>query len=55
VAAGGLTAVSFGRHFVANPDLVERWQRGVALADFDLASLYTPGARGYSDYPSAEA
>ena len=55
VAAGGLTAVSFGRHFVANPDLVERWEGGVALADFDLASLYTPGARGYSDYPSAEA
>ncbi len=51
VAAGKLRAVSFGRHFIANPDLVERWQDGLALAEFDLATLYTPGAEGYSNYP----
>ncbi|CAA0125182.1 N-ethylmaleimide reductase [Halioglobus japonicus] len=53
VAAGELTAVSFGRHFIANPDLVERWQQGLPLANFDLATLYTPGAEGYSTYPRA--
>ncbi|HEY6132134.1 MAG TPA: alkene reductase, partial [Halioglobus sp.] len=53
VAAGELNAVSFGRHFIANPDLVERWQAGLALAAFDLATLYTPGAEGYSTYPRA--
>ncbi|MEH6634226.1 MAG: alkene reductase [Halioglobus sp.] len=53
VAGGELTAVSFGRPFVANPDLVERWREGVALSKFDLPTLYTPGEKGYSDYPPA--
>jgi len=51
IAAGTLTAVSFGRNFIANPDLVERWRDGLELATFDLATLYTPGAEGYSSYP----
>ena len=53
VAAGQLMAVSFGRNFIANPDLVERWQGGLELAAFDLATLYSPGAEGYSSYPRA--
>jgi N-ethylmaleimide reductase len=55
VAAGELAAVSFGRNFIANPDLVERWQGGLQLSAFDLATLYTPGAEGYSSYPRALA
>ncbi len=55
VAAGELTAVSFGRNFIANPDLVERWQSGLALSAFNLATLYTQGAEGYSTYPRAHA
>jgi N-ethylmaleimide reductase len=55
VAAGELAAVSFGRNFIANPDLVERWQGGLQLAAFDLATMYTPGAEGYSSYPRAHA
>jgi N-ethylmaleimide reductase len=55
VAGGELTAVSFGRHFIGNPDLVERWQRGVELSRFDLDTLYTPGAEGYSSYPRADS
>ena len=51
VEAGELSAVSFGRHFIANPDLVERLRDGVDLAQFDLSTLYTPGARGYTSYP----
>jgi N-ethylmaleimide reductase len=54
LAGGEVTAVSFGRHYIANPDLVERWQQGRALADFDPGKLYTPDAEGYSDYPPAE-
>lgn len=53
VSGGELTAVSFGRPFVGNPDLVERWRDGVALAEFDLGTLYTPGAEGYASYPRA--
>ena len=53
VASGQLTAVSFGRHFIANPDLPARWQNGTPLAEFDIATLYTPGEAGYTDYPAA--
>lgn len=53
VASGAVTAVSFGRNFIGNPDLVERWQNGLALSRFDMASLYTPGAEGYTTYPGA--
>lgn len=55
VAAGELAAVSFGRNFIANPDLVERLQGGLALSAFDLATLYTSGPEGYSSYPRAHA
>ena len=51
--AGQGAAVSFGRHFIANPDLVHRLAQGIALARFDRKTLYTPGAGGYSDYPAA--
>jgi len=53
IADGELSAVSFGRYFIANPDLVARWQGGVPLADFDAATLYTPGPEGYTSYPPA--
>lgn len=52
IAAGDLAAVSFGRHFIANPDLPRRWREGSELARFDAGTLYTPGERGYIDYPS---
>jgi len=55
VAAAELAAVSFGRNFIANPDLVERWQGGLGLSAFDLATMYTPGAEGYTSYPRALA
>ena len=50
--AGLGQAVSFGRHFIGNPDLVERLRHGRPLASLDRKTLYTPGARGYSDYPN---
>lgn len=53
VTGGDLTAVSFGRLFIGNPDLVERFQSGAALSEFDLATLYTPGGQGYTSYPGA--
>lgn len=52
VAGGELTAVSFGRPFIANPDVVERWKSGADLAKFDPSKLYSVGAAGYSDYPA---
>ena len=51
--AGQGEAISFARHFIANPDLVQRLQQGLALTKFDRRTLYTAGAAGYSDYPTA--
>ncbi len=51
VAGGAAAAVSFARAFIANPDLVERFEGGWPLAPFDRKTLYTPGADGYTSYP----
>ncbi len=53
VTTGLGDAVSFARHYVANPDFVERIESGAELAKFDRNTLYTPGAAGYTDYPVA--
>lgn len=53
IAAGEAAAVSFGRHFIANPDLVARLRRGLPLAEMDKSTLYTPGEKGFTDYPLA--
>jgi len=45
--------VAFGRPFLANPDLVARLERGLALNSPDFATFYTPGPKGYTDYPAA--
>lgn len=50
-----LSAVSFGRPYIANPDLVARFRSGAELARFDMATLYTPGAEGYTTYPALGA
>ncbi len=42
--------ISFGRPFIANPDLVRRFELGAALAEPQPATFYTPGASGYVDY-----
>lgn len=52
VASGEAAAVSFGRPYIANPDLVERFREGAALAKPDARTLYAGGAAGYSDYLS---
>lgn len=44
--------VSFGRPFISNPDLVERMQQDAKLAEPNADLFYTPGAEGYTDYPS---
>ena len=44
--------IAFGRPFIANPDLVARMKNGAALATPDMASFYTPDAKGYTDYPA---
>ena len=55
VASGRSDAVSFGKAFIANPDLVRRLREGAPLNDWNTATFYTPGAEGYTDYPALEA
>jgi len=50
-AAGRADLVAFGRPFIANPDLPRRLRDRAALAVPDPATFYTPGERGYDDYP----
>jgi N-ethylmaleimide reductase len=44
--------VAFGRSFLANPDLDQRIAEEAPLNQPDYTTLYTPGATGYTDYPS---
>ena len=44
--------VAFGRPFLANPDLVARLRAAAPLNEPDMATFYTPGPRGYTDYPA---
>ncbi|WP_414660471.1 alkene reductase [Horticoccus sp. 23ND18S-11] len=55
VEAGTLAAVAFGHHYVSNPDLVARVRTGTAFVEPDSKTFYSPGARGYTDYPAAVA
>ncbi len=50
---GRADLIAFGRPFLANPDLADRLQRGLALSAPVPATFYTPGAEGYTDYPAA--
>ncbi|KRB93801.1 alkene reductase [Noviherbaspirillum sp. Root189] len=52
IANGIGDAVGFGRPFLANPDLVERFRRGAELNAPDKSTFYGGGARGYTDYPT---
>jgi 2,4-dienoyl-CoA reductase-like NADH-dependent reductase (Old Yellow Enzyme family) len=52
VARGDADAVAFGKLWIANPDLVERFRRRSELNEPQAATFYSHGAEGYSDYPA---
>lgn len=49
--AGQADLIAFARPFLANPDLVERMRAAATLNAVDMATFYTPGPEGYTDYP----
>lgn len=49
---GDADMVSFGTLFIGNPDLAERFEEGAELQEADKATYYTPGEKGYTDYPT---
>ena len=66
IAAGGHTArtgaariergdadlIAYGKLFISNPDLPERFASGAPLTEPDRATFYGGGAEGYTDYPA---
>jgi len=55
IGEGKLDAVAFGTSFLANPDLPARIKAGAALIQPNPATFYSPGAAGYTDYPTLAA
>jgi len=53
--AGDADLIAFARPFIANPDLVARLRTHAALNPLDMATFYTPGPQGYTDYPALKA
>ncbi|CAD8148097.1 unnamed protein product [Paramecium octaurelia] len=52
IEKGRFDAVTFGRLFISNPDLVERVRNGYELnTNWDVDTFYTKGIKGYLDYP----
>ena len=54
LAEGRADAMVFGSSFLANPDLPERFRQGASLNIADKSTFYTPGAKGYTDYPTMD-
>ncbi|TVP55812.1 MAG: alkene reductase [Halomonadaceae bacterium] len=52
IAAGRCDLVSFGRPIIANPDLVERFQRNAPLNEWDQSTFYGGAEEGYTGYPT---
>ncbi|APG61378.1 alkene reductase [Christiangramia salexigens] len=50
IAEGNADLVAFGKPYISNPDLVERFEQGVELSEYDPDTFYTPGPEGYLDY-----
>lgn len=50
---GGLAnLIAFGKPFINNPDLVERFSNDWVLSkEPDMSTFYSPGKKGYTDYP----
>ena len=50
IREGRCDLATFGRPYIANPDLPERFRRGAPLNEWDEATFYGGDERGYTDY-----
>jgi 2,4-dienoyl-CoA reductase-like NADH-dependent reductase (Old Yellow Enzyme family) len=55
IRSGRAAAISFGRPYIANPDLVERFRNGWPLAPVNFDYAYVGDRRGYTDYATYSA
>jgi N-ethylmaleimide reductase len=54
VENGEMDAITFGRWYISNPDLVEKIRRGMTLKARKTEGVYSDGPEGYTDYPVGE-
>jgi len=47
--------VAYGKPYISNPDLVERFAAKVETAEWDEPTFYTTGEKGFTDYPTLKA
>ncbi|MDJ0747482.1 MAG: alkene reductase [Xenococcaceae cyanobacterium MO_167.B27] len=52
LANGDADLVAYGRLFIANPDLPERFKLEASLNPYNRSTFYTQGEQGYIDYPT---
>jgi N-ethylmaleimide reductase len=52
LAAGRGDLIAVGKPFLANPDLIARWKANARVNAPDMSTFYTPGPKGYTDYPA---
>jgi N-ethylmaleimide reductase len=52
ISSGDTDLVAFGRHYISNPDLVERFALNAPLNPYDRSTFYGGDAKGYTDYPA---
>ena len=52
VSSDQADAVAFGRLYISNPDLAERFAQNAALNPYDRSTFYGGTEKGYTDYPS---
>jgi N-ethylmaleimide reductase len=54
IQSGLADLIAFGRPFINNPDLVQRFKHNLPLAiDLNMDLFYSADAKGYTDYPFA--
>jgi N-ethylmaleimide reductase len=49
--AGLADSIAFGRPYIANPDLAERFRTSAKLNEVSWPTVYASGPKGYTDYP----
>ena len=54
IANGDTDSIAFGSLYIANPDLVERFEAGAELNTPDQSTFYGGDTHGYTDYPALQ-
>jgi N-ethylmaleimide reductase len=55
IVDGLADSIAFGRPYIANPDLPERFLAAAPLNEVDWTTVYASGPKGYIDYPVLDA